>query len=320
MNRREPPSARRARLYGMRLIFAGTPEAAVPSLEALAASGYEVATVVTRPPAPVGRKRVLTPSPVEAAATALGLPVLRASRLGAEETAVLTALGADLAVIVAYGGLVADPLLSAPRLGWVNLHFSLLPRWRGAAPVQRAVIAGDEVTGVDVFQLERGLDTGPVLASEAVPIGALETAGHLLGRLAPIGAQLLAATVDRLAAGTAVAVPQEGEPTLAPKLVLADGRLDWTQPVDRVFARLRGCTPEPGAWTTVGDRRLKILEASPARDATPPATGVVTRAGARVLVGCGEGALELVRVQPEGRGAMPADAWLRGAGAGVVLG
>ena len=303
----------------MRLIFAGTPEAAVPSLGALAASGHEVVSVVTRPPAPLGRKRVLTPSPVEAAATALGLPVLRASRLGVEETAALTALGADLAVIVAYGGLVAEPLLSAPRLGWVNLHFSLLPRWRGAAPVQRAVIAGDDVAGVEVFQLERGLDTGPVLASETVSIGALETAGHLLGRLAPIGARVLVATVDRLADGTAVAVPQEGEPTLAPKLVLADGRLDWSQPADRVFARVRGCTPEPGAWTTVGDRRLKVLEAAPARDAASTAPGAVTRAGGRVLVGCGDAALELVQVQPEGRGAMPGDAWLRGAGTDVVL-
>jgi methionyl-tRNA formyltransferase len=303
----------------MRLIFAGTPEAAVPSLEALANSAHDVVTVVTRPPAPLGRKRVLTPSPVEAAAVALGLPVLRAGRLGPEETAALAAQGADLAVIVAYGGLVAEPLLSAPRLGWVNLHFSLLPRWRGAAPVQRAVIAGDDTTGVAVFQLEKGLDTGPVLASEPVAIGALETAGHLLGRLAPIGAGVLAATVDRLAAGTAVAVPQEGEPTLAPKLALADGRLDWSQPADRVFARLRGCTPEPGAWTTVGDRRLKVLEAAPARDASAIAPGSVSRAGSRVLVGCGEGALELVQVQPEGRGAMPADAWLRGAGSDVVL-
>ncbi|RIX28016.1 methionyl-tRNA formyltransferase [Amnibacterium setariae] len=303
----------------MRLIFAGTPEAAVPSLDALAPSDHEVVRVVTRPPAPLGRKRVLTTSPVEARATALGLPVLRASRLGPAETAELTDLGADLAVIVAYGGLVREPLLSAPRLGWVNLHFSLLPRWRGAAPVQRALIAGDTTAGVAVFRLEAGLDTGPVLASEPVEIGALETAGHLLGRLAGIGARVLAGAVDRLADGSAVAVPQEGEPTLAPKLELADGRLDWTEPADRVFARIRGCTPEPGAWTTTGDRRLKVLEAAPARETPRLDPGVVAAAGRQVLVGCGEGALELLRVQPEGRGAMPADAWLRGAGTGAVL-
>ncbi|MGN6446582.1 methionyl-tRNA formyltransferase [Amnibacterium sp.] len=304
----------------MRLIFAGTPEAAVPSLEALAASDHEIAAVVTRPPAPLGRKRTLTPSPVETTAVALGLPVTRASRLGPDETAALTALHADLGVIVAYGGLVKEPLLSAPRLGWVNLHFSLLPRWRGAAPVQRAVIAGDTETAVEVFQLEAGLDTGPVFASETVAIGALETAGHLLARLAPIGARVLARVVDDLAAGIAVPVPQEGEVTPAPKLVLADGRLDWREPADRVFARIRGCTPEPGAWTTVADRRLKVLEAAPARDVAGGAPGTVTAVDRRVLVGCGEGALELLRVQPEGRGAMAADAWLRGAGTGVVLG
>jgi methionyl-tRNA formyltransferase len=303
----------------MRVIFAGTPEAAVPSLDALAASAHEVVQVVTRPPAPLGRKRVLTPSPVDARAEELGLPVLRASRLGAPETATLTALDADLAVIVAYGALVAEPLLSAPRLGWINLHFSLLPRWRGAAPVQRAIIAGDTTTGVDVFRLEAGLDTGPVLASEPVAIGALETAGNLLARLAGIGATVLVDVVDRLADGSAVAVPQEGEPTLAPKLVLADGRLDWAEPADRVLARVRGCTPEPGAWTIAGERRLKVLEAAPARDAAPLQPGAVALDAARVVVGCAEGALELVRVQPEGRGAMPADAWLRGAGADVVL-
>ena len=303
----------------MRVIFAGTPEAAVPSLRLLAASAHEVVQVVTRPSAPLGRKRVLTPSPVDEVATALGLPVLRASRLGAAETAALTDLGADLAVIVAYGALVAEPLLSAPRLGWINLHFSLLPRWRGAAPVQRAIIAGETTTGVDVFRLEAGLDTGPVLASEPVAIGALETAGNLLARLATIGAAVLLDAVDRLDAGTAVATPQEGEPTLAPKLGLADGRLDWSQPADRVLARIRGCTPEPGAWTTVADRRLKVLEAVPARDAPAVAPGTVVQAAGRVVAGCADGALELVRVQPEGRAGMPADAWLRGAGASVVL-
>jgi methionyl-tRNA formyltransferase len=303
----------------MRLIFAGTPEAAVPSLDALAASGHEIVRVVTRPPAPLGRRRVLTPSPVDARAAELGLPVLRADRLRAAETEELTALDADLAVIVAYGALVAEPLLSAPRLGWVNLHFSLLPRWRGAAPVQRALIAGETTTGVDVFQLEAGLDTGPVLASEPVAIGALETAGHLLTRLAGIGAGVLATVVDALADGTALAEPQVGEPTLAPKLTLADGRLDWTGAAEAVFARIRGCTPEPGAWTTVSDRRLKVLEAAPARDAAALDAGAVAVDAGRVVVGCGTGAIELIRVQPEGKGAMPAADWLRGAGAAVVL-
>ncbi len=300
----------------MRLIFAGTPDAAVPSLEALSASAHEVVRVVTRPPAPLGRKRVLTPSPVQRAAERLGLPVLPAARLDPEATEVLAADGADLAVVVAYGGLVREPLLSAPRHGWVNLHFSLLPRWRGAAPVQRALIAGDEVVGVDVFRLEAGLDTGPVIGEQRVPVDALETAGALLDRLSRVGAEVLVDAVDRIADGTAVLREQEGEPVLAPKLGLQDGRLDWTEPAARVFARYRGCTPEPGAWTVVGERRLKVLDAVPAPATTRLAPGEV-EAGGAVLVGCADGALQLVRVQPEGRPAMAAADWLRGASAAV---
>jgi methionyl-tRNA formyltransferase len=304
----------------MRLLFAGTPAAAVPALDALAAGPHELVRVVTRPPAPLGRKRVLTPSPVDARATALGLPVLHAARLDAAAVETLTADAVDLGVVVAYGGLLKEPLLSAPRLGWVNLHFSLLPRWRGAAPVQHAVIAGDEETGVAVFRLEAGLDTGPVLAMERTPIGALETAGHLLERLAEQGAGVLARAVDDLAAGRAVAVPQEGDPTLAPKLVLEDGRLDWTQPARRVLDRVRGTTPEPGAFTEVAGVRLKVLEAAPARDATALPPGEVRAAGRRVLAGTGTEPVELVRVQPAGRTPMAADAWLRGTSAPVRLG
>lgn len=301
----------------MRLIFAGTPDAAVPSLEALAASSHEVVRVVTRPPAPLGRKRVLTPSPVHTAALRLGLPVLTAVRLGDEEAAVLTADGPDLAVVVAYGGLVREPLLSAPRHGWINVHFSLLPRWRGAAPVQHALIAGDTTTGVDVFRLEAGLDTGPVLASTAVPIDPDETAGALLARLAPVGAEVLVGAVDAIAADRADAVPQVGEPTPAPKLSLDDGRLDWARPARQVLDRYRGCTPEPGAWTTAGERRLKVLEAAVA-DRTGLEPGEV-EGGREVLVGCGDGAIRLLRVQPEGRGPMAAADWRRGAGERVRL-
>jgi methionyl-tRNA formyltransferase len=266
----------------MRLLFAGTPAAAVPSLDALATTDHEIVRVVTRPPAPQGRRRVLTPSPVDARATVLGLPVLHAARFGPEATEVLAADHADLGVVVAYGALLREPLLSAPRLGWINLHFSLLPRWRGAAPVQRAIIAGDTVTGASVFQLEAGLDTGPLLAVREVPIGALETAGHLLDRLAGIGAGVLRGVVDDLAAGTATSTPQRGEPTLAPKLTLEDGRLDWTEPADRVFARIRGCTPEPGAFTELDGLRIKVLEAAAARDgAVPP--GEVRLESRRVL-------------------------------------
>ncbi|MGN6744001.1 MAG: methionyl-tRNA formyltransferase [Amnibacterium sp.] len=304
----------------MRLLFAGTPDAAVPALDVLAAGPHEIVRVLTRPPAPQGRRRVLTPSPVEARAVELGLPVLRAARLDEAATATLLADHADLGVVVAYGALIKEPLLSAPREGWVNLHFSLLPRWRGAAPVQHALLAGDRVTGVAVFRLEAGLDTGPLLAMEEVPIGALETAGHLLPRLAGIGAAVLARTVDAIAAGTAGAVPQEGEPTFAGKLALEDGRLDLTASAAAVLDRYRGTTPEPGAFTEVAGARLKVLEAAPARDAARLAPGEVAAVGRRVLVGTGDDPVELVTVQPAGRTAMPAAAWLHGAAKPVRLG
>lgn len=209
----------------MRLVFAGTPAVAIPSLRLLA-QRHDVAAVITREDAPLGRKRVLTPSPVAAAAADLGIETVRANRLGKEATERVAALAPDLGVIVAYGGLVREPLLSTPRLGWVNLHFSLLPRWRGAAPVQHAVIAGDAETGAAVFQLVPALDAGAVFAELRRPIGADETSGEVLEALAMSGAALLADTVDALAAGTAVARPQEGEPTAAPKLTIEDARLE----------------------------------------------------------------------------------------------
>src|SRR4051794_14877624 len=304
----------------MRLLFAGTPEAAVPALDALAAGPHEIVRVVTRPPAPQGRRRVLTPSPVDRRAGELGLPVLRAARLDAPATATLLADRAELGVVVAYGGLIREPLLSAPAEGWINLHFSLLPRWGGAAPVQHALLAGDRSTGVAVFRLEAGLDTGPVLAVEEVPIGALETAGHLLDRLAGIGAGVLSRVVDGLAAGTARAVPQEGVPTLAPKLTLEDGRLDFAASAEAVLDRYRGTTPEPGAFTEAAGAPLKVLEAAPARDAAPIPPGEVALAGRRVLVGTADAPVELVTVQPAGRTVMPASAWLNGAAKPVRLG
>src|SRR5690606_27474389 len=197
----------------LRIVFAGSPAAAVPSLEALLAGPHEVVAVVTRDDAPLGRKRVLTPTPVADAAEAAGVPVLKANRIGAIADD-LDALDPDLGVIVAYGGLVRDPVLSRPRLGWINVHFSLLPSWRGAAPVQRAIIAGDRTTGVTIFQLVPELDAGPVFATEEHAIGAHETAGHLLDRLATEGADLLTRVVDDLDAGTAAPVEQIGEVTL----------------------------------------------------------------------------------------------------------
>jgi len=295
----------------MRIVFAGTPAVALPSLEAVAAR-HEVVAVVTRDDAPLGRKRVLTPSPVAEAAERLGLPVIKANRLGDDVTERIAALQPDLGVVVAYGGLVREPLLSLPRLGWVNLHFSLLPRWRGAAPVQRAVIAGDTETGAAVFHLVPELDAGDVYAELRRPIGSDETVGELLSALAEEGAALLADTADALAAGTAVATPQVGEVTLAPKLTLEDARLDLTEPAERVSARLRGVTPEPGAFVLLDGERFKVHEARTTDGEEPVAPGAVELRGKRVLVGTGTAPLELVTVQPAGTRALPAADWLRG--------
>lgn len=296
----------------MRLVFAGTPDAAVPSLRVLAASAHDVSTVVTRTDAPLGRKRVLTPSSVAKAAAELDLPVLKTDRLDAEATARIAALEPDLGVIVAYGGLVREPLLSAPRLGWINLHFSLLPAWRGAAPVQRALIAGEPVIGAGVFQLVAALDAGDVFDEIRYRVPALATADRVLADLAEQGADLLLRVVDRIAAGTARATPQTGEPTYAPKLTAEDGRLDWNAPADEVLARWRGTTPEPGAFTTLEGARVKVLELHRADAETPLAAGRLAGSGATVRVGTATEPLVLARVQPAGKAAMAAGDWFRG--------
>jgi methionyl-tRNA formyltransferase len=296
----------------MRIVFAGTPEPALPSLRRLAASRHEVVGVVTRRDAPLGRKRVLTPSPVGALAAELGLPVLKTDRLDAAATETITSWGADLGVIVAYGGLVREPLLSAPRHGWINLHFSLLPAWRGAAPVQHSLIAGDRVSGVSVFQLVPELDAGDVFAQTRHPVDRGATAGRLLAELADLGADTVSDVVDAIADGTATAVAQTGEPTLAPKLTLADGLLDFALPADTVLDRFRGTTPEPGAHTTVAGQRLKVLSARRGPDAAALAPREIRLVGKEVLVGTADGTISLLSVQPAGRGAMPAPDWWRG--------
>jgi methionyl-tRNA formyltransferase len=270
-----------------------------------------VVAVVTREDAPLGRRRVVTPTPVAEEAARAGLRVIKANRLG-PVTDELIALGADLGVIVAYGGLIREPLLSAPRLGWINLHFSLLPRWRGAAPVQHAILAGDTETGAAVFQLVPELDAGDIYASLRRPIGAHETAGHLLAALADSGAELLATVIDLLADGTAAASAQEGEVTVAPKLLLTDGRLDWTETADRVDARIRGTSPEPGAFTELGDERIKVLDALVAHDAPRLEPGRFELRAGHLLVGTESDPIELVTVHPAGRRPMRAADWWRG--------
>ncbi|MFP5251217.1 MAG: methionyl-tRNA formyltransferase [Actinomycetes bacterium] len=296
----------------MRIVFAGSPAAAVPSLEALARA-HEVAAVVTRAASPQGRRRVLTPTPVAARAAELGLPVIEADRLDAAATTAIEALGAELGVIVAYGGLVREPLLSAPAHGWINLHFSLLPDYRGAAPVQRALIDGRGVTGVSVFRLVEALDAGPVVRMREAGIPEGATAGALLEQLAELGAHELVEAVDAIEAGTAVFEEQTGAPSFAPKLTLADGALDLAATAPAVLARWRGVTPEPGAHAVVDGERVKLLAlARSGAEPVPPGRAVL--AGRAAIVGTGSAPLELREVQPAGRRPMPGADWLRGRG------
>jgi methionyl-tRNA formyltransferase len=294
------------------VVFAGSPEAAVPSLQALAASRHEVAAVITREDSPQGRRRELTATPIARVADDLRLPAIKANRLVGRATEEVQALQPDLGVIVAYGGLVREPLLSTPRLGWINLHFSLLPRWRGAAPVQRAIIAGDEITGASVFQLVPELDAGDVYGQLSQAIGAHQTAGQLLDSLAVSGAELLVRVVDVIADGTARGEAQSGDVTLAPKLGLDDGHLRWDEHATSVLNRIRGVTPEPGAFTSIDGVTVKVLEAAAAPDEAVLQPGHLVLDRGRVLVGTASDPLELVTVQPAGKKPMSASDWWRG--------
>jgi methionyl-tRNA formyltransferase len=290
----------------VRVVFFGTPADAVPALEALHAAGHEIALVVTQPDKRRGRGSEPSPSPVRGAAEALELPV-RTPEKAREVLDEVAASGAELGVVVAFGQLLPPALLEALPHGFVNVHFSLLPRWRGAAPVERAVLAGDRETGVCIMALEAGLDTGPVFACERTPIGAQETAGELRARLVGLGTELLVATLPRVP--EAKPAPQTGEPTYAEKLTVEEFALDWERSAEELARVVRAGNPRPGAWTTDHGTRLKLWRAralSAGIDAPPGTVFGHTR------VATGDGALELVEVQPEGRRAMDANAWLAG--------
>ncbi len=303
------------RLLDVRVLFAGTPAVAVPALEALLASDHEVVGVLTRPPAPVGRKRVLTPSPVQQRAEEAGLPVITSNRPHQDQTmAELRELRFEVAAVVAYGALLREPALSLPGRGWINLHFSLLPAWRGAAPVQHALMAGDQITGASTFAIEAGLDTGPVLGTMTESIRPTDTAGTLLERLASAAAPLLVGTIDAIADGSAQPRPQPSDGiSLAPQLVSADAEIDWTLPAHVVDRRIRGLTPAPGAWTTRAGIRFKIGPVTPTmlRIFIPPGTVRVDPSG--VLVGTGSAPVRLGEIAPPGKPWMDAGAWARGA-------
>lgn len=299
----------------MRVVFAGTPQVAVPSLAALLASAHEVVAVVTRPDARAGRGRGLAPSPVKVRALEAGLEVLEpASARDAEFLARLRELAPDACPVVAYGNLLPRPVLDAPRLGWVNLHFSLLPAWRGAAPVQHALIAGDDVTGASTFLVEEAMDTGPLLGTMTETVRPRDTAGDLLQRLAEAGAGLLVASLDALAGGAAHPVPQSTDGvSYAPKITVADARVRWGDPALAVDRRVRGCTPAPGAWTTYRGERLKVGPVTIAPGAPELAPGELAVGRDAVHVGTATAAVALGEIQPPGKRPMPACDWARGA-------
>lgn len=300
----------------MRVLFAGTPQPAVPSLEALLASPrHEVVAVLTRPDAPVGRGRRLEPSPVRRLAEEHGVEVLTPARpRDPDFLARLAELAPDACPVVAYGGLIPPDALSIPAHGWVNLHFSLLPAWRGAAPVQHALMAGDEITGACTFRLERGLDTGPVYGTITTEVGRTDTAGDLLERLSVDGARLLVATLDGIEDGKLHPVPQPADGiSLAPKISVEDARVDWKTPAQFIDRQVRACTPAPGAWTTLGGERVKLFPLTPLPGASEVEPGRILVDKRGVVVGTGSGrTLRLGDVQPQGRKRMSAADWARG--------
>lgn len=305
----------------MRIIFAGTPEPAVVALEKLIASRHEVVAVITRPDARRGRGRTLHPSPVKALAEKHGIEVLTPTTLkpGTEDGDALRARLAELSPeaipVVAYGNLITEDLLQVPAHGWVNLHFSLLPAWRGAAPVQASIAAGDEATGATTFRIDKGLDTGDILATLEERIQPTDTADDLLTRLAYAGADLLVETMDGLEDGSISPQPQEGEATYAHKIATEDARIEWAQPADVIDRHIRAHTPGPGAWTLLGESRLKVgpvslAAAEPGEAELRP--GEVRVAKKEVMVGTGSAPVRLGQIQPPGKKMMNAADWGRG--------
>jgi methionyl-tRNA formyltransferase len=296
----------------MRLVFAGTPEVAVPALDAIAASGHDLVGVVTRPDAPSGRGRKLAASPVAVRAEELGVPVLKPGHPREPEfQAALRALEPDCCPVVAYGALLPQSALDIPRHGWVNLHFSVLPHWRGAAPVQHAIWANDEVTGATTFRIVKELDAGPAYGVMTERIRPDDTSGDLLERLAEGGAGLLVATLDGIEDGSVEARPQQSEGvSFAPKITVEDARVDWGRPAIAIDCQVRACTPAPGAWTTYDGERVKLGPVTLTEQVLEP--GVLEIGKAQVLVGTGTHAVRLGDVQAHGKKQMPAADWARG--------
>lgn len=295
----------------LRLAFMGTPDFAVPILQALLAAGHQMAAVYSQPPRPSGRGHRPQPSPVQRAAEAAGIPVHTPAKLDAAEQGKFRALALDAAVVAAYGLILPKPVLEAPRFGCLNVHASLLPRWRGAAPIQRAILAGDRETGVTIMQMDEGLDTGPILLAESIPIGPDTTAAGLHDQLATIGARLIVQALAGRADGTLSPCPQPAEGvTYAKKLARDEGRLDWRKSAAQLERAVRALNPAPGVWFERGGERIKVLAAIAAASgvAAPPGTVL----DAALTIACGSGALRLTRMQRAGRAVVDAEAFLRG--------
>ena len=300
----------------MRIVFAGTPEPALPSLQRLIDSPHhDVIAVLTRPDAAAGRRGTPAPSPVARLAIDAGIPLLRPARPNAAEfVAELSALAPDCCAVVAYGALLSEELLGVPPHGWINLHFSLLPAWRGAAPVQAAIAAGDTVTGATTFLIEPALDSGPVYGVFTETIRATDTAGELLDRLAVAGAGLLDTTLDGIADATLTPVPQPSDGvSLAPKVTVEGARIRWDLPAHSIDRRIRAVTPAPGAWTMVGDLRVKVGPVTVDATAPPLAPGEFAVDRTAVRVGTATQPVLLGQVQPPGKKPMAALDWTRGA-------
>jgi len=296
----------------MRLVFAGTPDVAVPSLDALHASTHEIVAVVSRPPAASGRGRSVSPSAVAARAQELEIPVITTDPRLPEFVGQLRELQPECCPVVAYGALLSGEVLAVPSRGWINLHFSLLPAWRGAAPVQAAILHGDDVTGATTFLLDEGMDTGPTLGVVTESVSPLDTAGELLQRLSVSGAELLVRTLDAWEQGGLEPRTQTTDGvSYAPKIVIDDARIDWATTALRVSRVVRACTPSPGAWTTFRAERIRLLPVATDRDISLP-PGVILVERKRVLVGTSTQALELGEVVPTGKRQMPASDWARG--------
>ena len=299
----------------MRVVFAGTPEVALPALDAIAGSEHELVGVVTRPDAPSGRGRRLTESPVAARAGELGVPVLKPDHpRDPGFQASLRVLGPECCPVVAYGALLPPSALDIPEHGWVNLHFSLLPAWRGAAPVQHSIWAGDEITGATTFRIVQALDAGPTFGVMTEAVRPTDTAGDLLERLAEGGAGLLVATLDGIADGSLVARDQPADGvSLAPKITVDDARVEWSETAVAVDRRIRACTPVPGAWTTFEDDRVKLGPVTPIANGPDLAPGALAVSRSEVLVGTATLPVRLGEVKPFGKKQMPAADWARGA-------